>query len=89
MNILIRKRRSREREYREADAAYRETGKKEHAVWRFEAMRSNDMTEGDFTRCFMEHEEREEEKRERGQKLVKKYGFDKFAVDDSLEKENG
>lgn len=63
-------------EWREADAAYRETGKKEHAVWRFEAMRSKDMTDSDFVRAFDTHEGRAEDDRIRRKKLARKFGLE-------------
>jgi len=77
VNIITRRsareRRSRMTEYREADAAYRETGNKNHALWRFHAMRSPDMRDSDFVRAIEEVEGRAEDDRNRAMGLAKKY----------------
>lgn len=74
MSRTDRDRQSRMAEFREADAAYRETGDKKHATWRHNAMRSRDMRESDYTKAQEMVTGRALDELEKSKKLIARLG---------------
>ena len=74
-------RRRRDVELREAEAAYLETGSKEHAAWVHNAMRSGDMTDRDFSNAVIESTEKSQDERNEAKRLMRKYKLDSLDVE--------
>jgi len=70
-----RERASRLAEFREADAAYKETRDPKHAAWRARAMQGKDMREGDTKRANEILVESVVAERDRNNQLLKDAGF--------------
>jgi len=75
MSRAGRDRASRLSEFREAHAAYRETGSLEHAEWRERAMRSRDVRESDFKRAAEAKVETVVSDKSHVDEVLKKAGF--------------
>lgn len=83
MSRVARDRASRLAEFREAHAAYRETGKKEHAEWRERAMRDRCVRESDFRKAADEKVERVVSDKSHVDEVLKKAGFTGWTRKDS------
>lgn len=70
-----RDRASRMTEFREANAAYKETGDPKHAEWRARAMKSECMRDSDTRRANEVLVEQVVAERDRNKDLLKKAGF--------------